>query len=156
MAPYLENILPLLLQHCENPEESVRNMVSECIGKLFIACPSELFSIIEQCITSGSTLTRATVSNSLKYAASGKGSLRDSLESMISPLISAAQDPDINIKQYALLSLNSIVQNHPNLIRAFVPELMPIIYLETTVKPELIRKVDLGPFTHQIDDGLPL
>jgi cullin-associated NEDD8-dissociated protein 1 len=156
MAPYLENILPLLLEHCENPEESVRNMVSECLGKLYIACPSELSSRMEQCITAGSTLTRATVTNSLKYAASGKGALADPLERMIAPLISATQDRDINVKRYALLSLNSIAHNHPSLIRNYVPELMPVIYAETFVKPELIRKVDLGPFTHQIDDGLPL
>ena len=28
--------------------------------------------------------------------------------------------------------------------------------METTIKPELITEVDLGPFKHKNDDGIPI
>jgi cullin-associated NEDD8-dissociated protein 1 len=31
-----------------------------------------------------------------------------------------------------------------------------MIYNETKLKPELIQEVDLGAFTHKVDEGLPL
>jgi hypothetical protein len=37
-----------------------------------------------------------------------------------------------------------------------LPRLLPLLYEQTVVRPELIRTVDLGPFKHRIDDGLEL
>ena len=32
--------------------------------------------------------------------------------------------------------------------------ILPGLYAETLVKPELIRTVQMGPWTHKVDDGL--
>ena len=35
-----------------------------------------------------------------------------------------------------------------------MPKLLAQVYRETVVREELIHKVNLGPFTHTVDDGL--
>jgi cullin-associated NEDD8-dissociated protein 1 len=35
-------------------------------------------------------------------------------------------------------------------------ELLPAVFGDTKIKPELIREVQMGPFKHKVDDGLDL
>jgi len=42
------------------------------------------------------------------------------------------------------------------LIQYELTNILPIIYNGTITNKDLIREVDLGPFTHKVDDGLPL
>ena len=37
-----------------------------------------------------------------------------------------------------------------------VPYLMQCVWDDAQIRPELVREVDLGPFKHKQDDGLPL
>jgi len=37
------------------------------------------------------------------------------------------------------------------LIRHLLKELLPKLYNETRVRPELIREVEMGPFKHTVD-----
>ena len=39
-------------------------------------------------------------------------------------------------------------------MRPLLGELLPKVYRECIIRPELIHKVCLGPFTHTVDDGL--
>ena len=41
--------------------------------------------------------------------------------------------------------------NKPMLIRDLLKELLPKLYNETRVRPELIREVEMGPFKHTVD-----
>lgn len=41
--------------------------------------------------------------------------------------------------------------NKPILIRDLLKELLPKLYNETRVRPELIREVEMGPFKHTVD-----
>lgn len=58
------------------------------------------------------------------------------------------------------LSLTSFVilaaHNKPMLIRDLLGELLPKLYNETRVRPELIREVEMGPFKHTVDGKLLL
>ena len=50
-----------------------------------------------------------------------------------------------------------IVDDEPlirDLIREHLSTLLPKLYGETTLKPELIRTVQMGPWQHKVDDGL--
>ena len=39
-------------------------------------------------------------------------------------------------------------------MRDHLPALLPILYSETVVKPDLIRTVQMGPWQHKVDEGL--
>ena len=44
--------------------------------------------------------------------------------------------------------------NKPMLIRDLLGALLPKLYNETRVRPELIREVEMGPFKHTVDGKL--
>jgi cullin-associated NEDD8-dissociated protein 1 len=54
----------------------------------------------------------------------------------------------------ALSALNSAARTKPHLIRDHLTSILPGLYKETVVKPELIRTVQMGPWTQKFDDGL--
>lgn len=58
------------------------------------------------------------------------------------------------MRRLALSTLNSAARTKPNLIRDHLSSLEPSLYAETYTKPELIRTVQMGPWTHKVDDGL--
>uniref|UniRef100_A0A7S3V237 TATA-binding protein interacting (TIP20) domain-containing protein n=1 Tax=Aplanochytrium stocchinoi TaxID=215587 RepID=A0A7S3V237_9STRA len=66
------------------------------------------------------------------------------------------EDEDLQVRRTALLAINSLAHHHPSVILPHASSLVEILYREMSVKSELMRKVDLGPFKHTIDDGLPL
>lgn len=58
------------------------------------------------------------------------------------------------VRRLALSTLNSAARTKPHLIRDHLPSILPNLYQETVLKPELIRKVQMGPWTQVFDDGL--
>jgi len=68
--------------------------------------------------------------------------------------LSLMADNDLVVRRVALLSLNSAARSKPHLIRDHLTELLPNLYKETVVKPDLIRTVQMGPWTQKFDDGL--
>jgi cullin-associated NEDD8-dissociated protein 1 len=57
-------------------------------------------------------------------------------------------------KRLSLSALNSAARTNAYLTRDHLQILLPTLYQETVVKPELIRTVQMGPQTHKVDDGL--
>lgn len=58
------------------------------------------------------------------------------------------------VRRLALSALNSAARTKPHVVRDHLPALLPTLYAETKVNPELIRTVQMGPWTHKVDDGL--
>lgn len=58
------------------------------------------------------------------------------------------------VRRLALSALNSAARTKPHLIREHLPALLPSLYKETIINPDLIRTVQMGPWTHKVDDGL--
>lgn len=78
------------------------------------------------------------------------------LEICSSELIKLVEDKDLNVKKNALEALNAIVHNQPSVIRGELERLEKVAIFETIIKPELITEVDLGPFKHKVDEGIPI
>jgi len=156
IQPYTIQILNLLFGNAESEEESLRNVVAECLGKLALIFPNDLVPTLKERITAKSAATRGTVITALKFTITEKPQPIDqSLAMVMGNFMTLLRDSDLNVRRASLLTLNYAAHNKPNLIRDLLSDkILPTLYEETKIKPELIHQVDLGPFKHTVDDGL--
>ena len=96
---------------------------------------------------------RWTAMSSLKYAVANPDT-KEGLASSMNTYLSLLNDSDLNVKRAALLSLNSIIHHQSSLIQNALESIMTVLYECTQIV--LVRIIDLGPFKHKVDDGLPL
>lgn len=154
----LETVWQLLVNHCECQEEGTRNVVAECLGKLALHNPVELLRRLLHYMRIDFTekpLARSTVVAAVKFTISDQPQQVDEvLRQCIGEFLSALQDSEIIVRRVALITLNSVAHHKPSLILDLLSQVLPLLYQETLVKPELIREVEMGPFKHQVDDGL--
>ena len=154
LGNFLDKLMPLFLNHCKHEEENIRNISAECIGKLFIKHSEAMFNDVEAGFKSPNPLVRQTIAKSIKYAAV-KETDTMMMEMLMGPIIDGLQDKEPHVRKNTLISLSSIAFNC-NILRNDIDKIIGILYKETTVKPELITEVDLGPFKHKVDQGQPL
>jgi hypothetical protein len=152
---HLDTIANILFENSKSSEEKVRNVVSECLGKLFAASGLEMLQEFESRLSSTNQLVRSTIAKCFKYAAN-KDTDATAMTSLLPEIIELATDSEHQIRQYTLESLISIAHHLPNLLKQECETLYKIIYSEVEVKKELIKEVDLGPFKHKIDEGRPI
>ena len=152
-APYLQRVLPVLRDSAVHEEEAVRNMVAECFGELSILDANTVLSTLMEMTRSSDANARWTAMSSLKYAVANPET-HAGLESTIGDYLSLLSDEDLNVKRAALLSLNSVIHHQSRLVRDSLPSIMGVLYESTKIV--LVRVIDLGPFKHKVDDGLPL
>lgn len=154
----LESIWSLLMKHCECQEEGTRNVVSECLGKLALHQPADLLQRLLQNLRNDyrdKPLARSTIVAAIKFTITDQPQDIDHvLRQCIGEFLVTLQDADINVRRVALITFNSAAHHKPSLILDLLPKMLPLLYQETLVKPELIREVEMGPFKHKVDDGL--
>ncbi|KAI0761177.1 ARM repeat-containing protein [Trametes elegans] len=144
-----------LFENSENQEETTRNVAAACLGKLTTTHPARYLPQLQARITDANPFTRATVLSAIRYTfAESPSSFDDLLGTVILDFLSLLSDPDLTVRRLALSALNSAARSKPHLIRDHLPTLLPSLYKETAVNPELIRTVQMGPWTHKVDDGL--
>ncbi|CAB0035380.1 unnamed protein product [Trichogramma brassicae] len=176
---FVEQIWDLLEKHCECVEEGTRNVVAECLGKLTLINPVELLPDLRKLLLSESPLMRTTVVTAIKFTISDQvhknqifinflhkltlkhillqpQPIDPLLKQNLSVFLEALEDADLNVRRVALVAFNSAAHNKPILVRDLLDTVLPHLYTETKVKPELIREVEMGPFKHTVDDGLDL
>ncbi|KAG5641254.1 hypothetical protein DXG03_005660, partial [Asterophora parasitica] len=144
-----------LFENSENSEETTRNVAAACIGKLATTHPSRYLPQLHARIREPNASTRATVVSAIRYTfADTTQSYDELLAPLLVDFLSLMLDDDLTVRRLALSSLNSAARTKPHLIREHLPTLLPSLYKETVVNPQLIRTVQMGPWTHKVDDGL--
>ncbi|KAF9560250.1 TIP120-domain-containing protein [Agrocybe pediades] len=144
-----------LFENSQNAEESTRNVAAACLGKLATTRPSQYLPQLHARVKDPNPATRATVVSAIRYTFADTST---SFDVVFSPLIvdflSLMVDEDLTVRRLALSTLNSAARTKPHLIRDHLVSLLPNLYKETVVDPTLIRTVQMGPWTHKVDDGL--
>jgi len=153
---YVDEVLPHLYRHCETPEEGVRNMVAECLGALASMHPSKLIPGLLKLSedNSGDAFMRWTIVTALKYCVS-HGAPTEELNPHMEQFLTMLRDEDLDVRKACLLLVNASAHHQPLLVSDLLAaSIMPVIC--ETIELRLERVVDLGPFKHKVDDGLPL
>jgi cullin-associated NEDD8-dissociated protein 1 len=173
IAISLPVILPHLETHCSDAEEGVRTMVAECMGSLTCMQPALMLEKLQSMVSAHSAIEATTgsvnpedttsktnslvcwtVATSIKLAIAGKADPTQ-LAIYMPGFLQLLQQTELSVRNSALLMVYSAVHHMPQIVAGLIKDtIMPSLYQVAGLKME--RKVDLGPFTHTVDDALPL
>lgn len=166
-------VLPPLEHNCGDPEEGVRTMVADCFGSLACLHPDEVLSKLQSILSAHSEISATggkipeedenskknarvcwTVVTSVKQAIAGKVD-PTKLAAAMPTFVTALKQEELSLRTTALLMIYATVHHMPQAISGLLDEIVfPELFAVAGLKLE--RKVDLGPFTHTVDDALPL
>ncbi|KAI0271714.1 TIP120-domain-containing protein [Gloeopeniophorella convolvens] len=150
-----ETLWTPLFENSESGDESSRGVAAACIGKLITTHPARYLPQVHARIRDPNAATRATVLSAIRYTfVDSSSSYDDVLAPYILDFLSLMEDKELSVRQLALSVLNAAARTKPHLLREHLPLLLPALYRETAMKPELVRTVQMGPWQHKVDDGL--
>lgn len=158
LRPHVPRVLPILCQYADSSEESVRNVVSESLGHLLIVDQDVVLKSLKPLLANReSSRVRAAAVSAIRFAAA-KQCPKSTMAELKDNLLNSLADEELQVRKAALHSLNvaCLSQTCTELFRGHVDLIFERIKEDSKPKPELIREVDLGPFKHKVDDGLPL
>ncbi|KAJ5672000.1 Armadillo-like helical [Penicillium longicatenatum] len=156
LAPTALKLWQSLLQVSQ--EEDNRAVGAECIGRLALIDPVAYIPHFQEHLNNSDPVVRGVVISAFRYTlADASDAFNVVLRPLIVPLLtSMLADQDLGNHRLALTTLNSAIHNKMNLLLPHLGELLPAVFGDAHVKPELIREVQMGPFKHKVDDGLDL
>ncbi|KAJ8132710.1 hypothetical protein O1611_g909 [Lasiodiplodia mahajangana] len=136
--------------------EDNKAICAECIGRLAILKPKIYIPKLQELFTSSSEGYRAVAVQALRYTLPDSDEAFDAeLKSVLfNMILTVLKDENLEIRRLGMTTLNSATHNKPELIIPHLAELIPFVMAESTIKKELIREVQMGPFKHTVDDGL--
>lgn len=158
LRPHVPRVLPILCQYADSQEESVRNVVSESLGHLLIVDRDNVLTALNALLQNReSWRVRAAAVSALRFAA-GKHCSGETLDPLKEKLLVCLADEELAVRKAALHSLNVVCLSSScsEIFRPYTDQIFERIKEDSKQRPELIREVDLGPFKHKVDDGLPL
>ncbi|KAN0060779.1 hypothetical protein ACQY0O_007437 [Thecaphora frezii] len=152
-----ETVWVPLFDACQTREEGTRNIGAECLARLTLTEPSKYLPQLQERLRSTSASTRAAVIAAVRFTLTESSASYDELLApVLVEFLTLLRDPELDVRRHAMFALNSAAHNKPYLIREHLGTLLPLLYGETFVREELLRKVSMGPFTVTTDDGLDL
>ncbi|KAK6526797.1 hypothetical protein TWF281_009998 [Arthrobotrys megalospora] len=138
--------------------EESKSIAAECVGRLAIIEPRVYIPGLQQQLGDPDPAVRGVAISGLRYTLTDTtGSFDAFLQPVVTELlVTMLNDPNLDNRKLALTTLNSAAHSKASLVKANLSSLLPLVYQETIIKPELIREVQMGPFKHKVDDGLEL
>lgn len=160
LRPHVPRVLPILSQYADSQEESVRNVISESLGHLLIVDQETVLPALLALVANRERegwRVRAAAVSAVRFAAAKQCPLATLLP-LKESLLDCLGDEELQVRKVALHSVNVVclAPTCTEMLRAHTDFIFERIKEDSKQKPELIREVDLGPFKHKVDDGLPL
>ncbi|KZT42868.1 ARM repeat-containing protein [Sistotremastrum suecicum HHB10207 ss-3] len=150
-----ETLWEPLFQTSGVTDEATNNAAAASIGKLTTTNPSRYLPQLQIRLRDPSPAIRGTVISAIRYTFADTSPAYDDQLSLVLPeFLALITDPDLSVRRLALAALNSAARNKPNLIRNHLHSILPHLYKETVLKPNLIKIVQMGPWQHKVDEGL--
>mmetsp|Transcript_95411 Transcript_95411/g.199626 ORF Transcript_95411/g.199626 Transcript_95411/m.199626 type:complete len:1263 (-) Transcript_95411:119-3907(-) len=158
LRPHVPRVLPILCQYADSTEESVRNVVSESLGHLLMVDQAAVLTALQPLLTNKeSWRCRAAAIAAVRFAA-GKSCAAETILPLKERLLESLSDEELQVRKAAWHSLNvaCLSSTCSEIFREHTDHIFECIKEDSKQRAELIREVDLGPFKHKVDDGLPL
>ena len=159
LEAYIFQLTELLMSHTTSQSAQIRHIVAEILGRLLADFPDEMFDTVDAGLKSNDTLSVATTARSVKFAGSRLKHVI-TLKLLAEDLQLLRNSPDVEVKKSALEALTSIIHSNWGALKSelsqSIGEILGFALEETKIRPELIEEVDLGPFKHKKDNGLPM
>ncbi|PRW59351.1 cullin-associated NEDD8-dissociated 1 isoform B [Chlorella sorokiniana] len=150
-------VLQLLLGAAGETEEECRAVVAECLGSLALLNGQLVLPALRSNLASPSAEARTTVVSAVRHTlVDAPHGVDQLLPAALPDFLARIGDEDRHVRRAAVQVLSTAAHNKPGLVVDHLPAALPLLYQQTIVNKDLIRTVDLGPFKHQIDDGLEL
>lgn len=153
LTPFAEQIWAMLTAVADAPDESTRTAAGECLGKLTLVNPEKLLGDLTARLASPSAHARCCAVVAIKTLVCFADPSPLFVPALRAALLCLG-DADPTMRREVLVTFNTAAHNRPQLLVDLLGELQPLLYQETSVHPELVRVVEMGPFKHQVDDGL--
>jgi hypothetical protein len=162
LAGYSSEIWALLFDIVVIPEleEGTRNVIAECLGRLCAGNPATFLpEMVKMVKGTGDGVKRASAVSAVRFMLSlggieGGEGFGEMLEGCLVEFIKCVQDAELVVRRAAIQVFISAVTQKTDVVRGKLHELLPLLYSETVIRPELVHIVDMGPFKHIVDDGM--
>lgn len=142
----------------DKAESGEKALVAECLGRLSTIDPENLLTDLKENLSSTEVSARRSAISAIRYTLGQETDAQYDrlLRHIVIDFLVLLEDSNISIRQVALSTLMTAIRNKPILLLPHLSRLLPLLYQETFKKPELTRIVQMGPFKHEVDDGLEL
>lgn len=154
--PQSSTVASLLYERAESPDEGVRVMVAECLGRLAVK-DQDILVKLESLCECKSERSREVMVTALRTSFTPEANW-DAIESALPKFFKLLDDESLTVRQQAILTLNSLVRSRVDIIHSqLLNELvLPALYKGIEPIKELIETVNYGNFTEVVDGGLSL
>lgn len=122
----VEEVWTVLLGHSDCSEESTRNVVAECMGRLcrirasrflpllIVSGPPPVLRASQKCSQEGNQKQRSTTAAAVRFMIVDSSSTdNEFLRKNLEPLLRAITDDDLDVRRTTIMTLNSAAHNRP-------------------------------------------
>ncbi len=131
---------------------------AECIGRLATIDPNTYVPELSKSLTDTNPTIRGTVISAFRFTLGETSSAYNNvLSKTMTPMLQTMlADTNLTNRRLAVTTLNAAIHNKPELVIPDITQLLPTVLGDSKIKPELLKQVKIGPFTHTEDAGLDL
>lgn len=149
----------ILTQDMDTEDDHLRGVVSECCGRLALKAPSVIVPELKAgCGNIERPNIRLCAVTAIRFSLheATSQSIDEHLDQNIEEYLALIEDENRFVRHAAIQTFSAVLHYKTHLIKDKLDRLLPKLYGQATVKPELVREVNLGPFTHKVDEGLDI
>lgn len=183
IGPYVGPLWARLMQAAGAADEGIRSTVADCMGRLAVAAPAQMGSLLDDAGNDAPSRrwTHVTAIRLTLRSAECRAVLADRIQT----LLELMRDPDLAVRQAMTSLIQAVITHHVQIVEPYIlpspvrasppdpsvdaeppsgdigagPDHIGVVHLllyEMSPRQALKRTVDLGPFKHIVDEGLPL
>ncbi|QSL66087.1 hypothetical protein MERGE_000461 [Pneumocystis wakefieldiae] len=153
---YFIDVLNILFK-CSISDENCRPIAAECIGRLALLKPHYFFPEFQKNIKNPSIEIQLVAISAIKFTFISSVNEFDSFLSLIiAELLLLVENSQLIVKKLIFEVLNIAIHNKFYLVQIHMRKFLAVLYEETTIKDNLMKKVQMGPFIHIVDDSFEL